>query len=96
MAVNHVLDSFLELKQRDTYQYINFKDVEAQVEAGLSKQKKKEIEDAIAYYKKAAKELEEKNAGLEEEYQKKLEAEKNASKFFLKRKTRRLKTFKIR
>lgn len=91
MSVNHVLDSFLELKQRDTYQYINFKDVEAQVEAGLSEQKKKELEASIAYYKKAAQELEKKSAGLEEEYQKKKEAYENASKFFLEKKDKEIK-----
>lgn len=81
LTISEILENFFGGEPRDTYQYVNFKDVEAQVEAGISKQKKKELEDAIAYYKKAAQELEEKNAGLEEEYQKKKNAYENASKF---------------
>lgn len=81
LFISRVLENFFGGEPRDTYQYINFKEVEAQVEAGLSKQKKIELEAAIAYYKKAAQEFEEKNTGLEEEYQKQKEAYENASKF---------------
>lgn len=80
LTISRVLESFFGGEPRETTQYINFKDVEAQVEAGISEQKKKELEDAIAYYKKAAQELEEKNAGLEEEYQKKQKAYEDDSK----------------
>lgn len=78
--ITNILNSFFGGEPRDTYQYINFKDVEAQVEAGISIQKKKELEDAIRYYEKAALEYETKNASLEGEYQKQKEAYENASK----------------
>lgn len=90
LVISRVLENFFGGEPRDTFQYINFKDVEAQVKAGISEQKKKELEDAIEYYKKAAQEYETKNAGLEEEYQKKLEADKNASKFFLEKKDKEI------
>lgn len=77
----NILNNFFGGEPRDTFQYINFKDVEAQVEAGISEQKKRELEDAIEYYKKAAQEYETKNAGLEEEYQKQKKAYEDASKF---------------
>lgn len=80
LAIKNILDNFFGGEPRDTLQYINFKDVEAQVEAGISEQKKKELEDAIEYYKKAALEYETKNASLEEEYQKQKEAYENTSK----------------
>lgn len=63
VIITNILNDFFGVEPRDTYQYINFKDVEAQVEAGISEQKKKELEDAIEYYKKAAQEYEAKNAG---------------------------------
>lgn len=90
LIISKVLEHFFGGEPRDTFQYINFKDVEAQVEVGISEQKKKELEDSIEYYKKAAQEYETKNAGLEEEYQKKLEADKNASKFFLEKKDKEI------
>ena len=80
LTISRSFEFFFGREPRETTQYINFKDIEAQVEAGISEQKKKELEDAIAYYKKAAQELEEKNAGLEEEYQKQKEAYENTSK----------------
>lgn len=80
LVITNILNNLFGGEPRDTYQYINFKDVEAQVEAGISAQKKKELEDAIRYYEKAALEYETKNAGLEEEYQKQKEAYENASK----------------
>ena len=80
LIITNILNSFFGGEPRDTFQYINFKDVEAQVEAGISWQKKKELEDAIRYYEKAALEYETKNASLEEEYQKQKEAYENASK----------------
>lgn len=80
LIITNTLNHLFGGEPRDTYQYINFKDVEAQVEAGISGQKKKELEDAIRYYEKAALEYETKNAGLEEEYQKQKEAYENASK----------------
>lgn len=80
LIITNILNSFFGGEPRDTFQYINFKDVEAQVEAGISGQKKKELEDAIRYYEKAALEYETKNASLEEEYQKQKEAYENASK----------------
>lgn len=80
LLISEVLKNYFDGEPRDTYQYINFKDVEAQVEAGISEQKKKELEDAIRYYEKAALEYETKNASLEEEYQKQKEAYENASK----------------
>lgn len=80
LIISSALKNFFNVEPTDTIQYINFKDIEAQVEAGISEQKKKELEDAIEYYKKAAQELETKNAGLEEEYQKQKEAYENASK----------------
>lgn len=80
LIISGVLKNLFEGEPRDTYQYINFKDVEAQVEAGISEQKKKELKDAIEYYKKAAQEYEAENAGLEEKYQKQKEAYENASK----------------
>lgn len=80
LTISGVLENFFGGEPRDTFQYINFKDVEAQVEAGISEQKKKELEDSIEYYKKAAQEYETKNTGLEEEYQKQKEAYENASK----------------
>ena len=76
----NILNNFFGGEPRDTFQYINFKDVEAQVKAGISEQKKRELEDAIEYYKKAAQEYETKNAGLEEEYQKQKKAYEDASK----------------
>lgn len=79
-AIKNILDNFFGGEPRDTFQYINFKDVEAQVEAGISEQKKKELEDAIEYYKKAALEYETKNASLEEKYWKQREAYENTSK----------------
>ena len=80
LIITNILNSCFGGEPRDTFQYINFKDVEAQVEAGISVQKKKELEDAIRYYEKAALEYETKNASLEEEYQKQKEAYENASK----------------
>jgi DNA repair exonuclease SbcCD ATPase subunit len=80
LTISRILESLFGGEPRETTQYINFKDVEAQVEAGISEQKKKELEDAIEYYKKAAQKYETKNAGLEEEYQKQKEAYENASK----------------
>lgn len=80
VVIQNVLNNFFGGEPRDTFQYINFKDVEAQVEAGISEQKKKELEDAIEYYRKAALEYETKNAGLEEEYQKQKKAYEDASK----------------
>lgn len=80
LVISGVLENFFGGEPRDTFQYINFKDVEAQVEAGISEKKKKELEDSIEYYKKAAQKYEIKNAGLEEEYQKQKEAYENASK----------------
>lgn len=80
LIISGILKNLFDGEPRDTYQYINFKDVEAQVEAGISEQKKKELEDAIRYYEKAALEYETKNASLEEEYQKQKEAYENASK----------------
>lgn len=80
LTIKNILNNFFGGEPRDTFQYINFKDVEAQVEAGISEQKKKELEDALEYYKKAAQEYETKRAGLEEEYQKQKEAYENASK----------------
>lgn len=80
VVIQNILNNFFGGEPRDTFQYINFKDVEAQVEAGISEQKKKELEDAIKYYRKAALEYETKNAGLEEEYQKQKKAYENASK----------------
>ena len=81
VTISNILNNFFGGEPRDTFQYVNFKDVEAQVEAGISEQRKKELEDAIAYYKKTAQELETKNAGLEEEYQKQKKAYEDASKF---------------
>lgn len=81
LIITNTLNNLFGREPRDTYQYINFKDVEAQVEAGISKQKKKELEDAIRYYERAALEYETKNAGLEEEYQKQKKAYEDASKF---------------
>lgn len=80
LAVKNILNNFFGGEPRDTFQYINFKDVEAQVESGISEQKKKELEDALEYYKKAAQEYETKRAGLEEEYQKQKKAYEDASK----------------
>lgn len=80
LIIKNTLNNLFGGEPRDTYQYINFKDVEAQVEAGISMQKKKELEDAIRYYEKAALEYETKNAGLEEEYQKQKETYENTSK----------------
>ena len=80
VVIQNILNNFFGGEPRDTYQYINFKDVEAQVEAGISEQKKKELEDSIEYYRKAALEYETKNAGLEEEYQKQKKAYEDASK----------------
>lgn len=80
VVIQNVLNNFFGGEPRDTFQYINFKDVEAQVEAGISEQKKKELEDAIEYYRKAALEYETKNVGLEEEYQKQKKAYEDASK----------------
>lgn len=80
LTITNILNSLFGGEPRDTYQYINFKDVEAQVEAGISAQKKKELEDAIRYYEKAALEYETKNASLEGEYQKQKEVYENASK----------------
>lgn len=80
LTITNILNNFFGGEPRDTYQYINFKDVEAQVEAGISEQKKKELEDSIEYYRKAALEYETKNAGLEEEYQKQKKAYEDASK----------------
>lgn len=81
LIITNTLNNLFGGEPRDTYQYINFKDVEAQVEAGISEQKKKELEDAIRYYERAALEYETKNAGLEEEYQKQKKAYEDASKF---------------
>lgn len=81
LIITNTLNNLFGGESRDTYQYINFKDVEAQVEAGISEQKKKELEDAIRYYERAALEYETKNAGLEEEYQKQKKAYEDASKF---------------
>ena len=80
LIITTTLNNLFGGEPRDTYQYINFKDVEAQVKAGISEQKKRELEDAIEYYKKAAQEYETKNAGLEEEYQKQKKAYEDASK----------------
>lgn len=80
VIITNILNDFFGVEPRDTYQYINFKDVEAQVEAGISEQKKKELEDAIEYYKKAAQEYEAKNAGLEEKYQRQKGAYETALK----------------
>lgn len=80
LTLSRILEAFFGGEPRETIQYINFKDVEAQVEAGISEQKKKELEVAIAYYKRAAQGLEEKNAGLEEEYQKQKKAYEEDSK----------------
>lgn len=79
-AIENILNNFFGGEPRNTFQYINFKDIEAQVEAGISEQKKKELEDAIRYYEKVALEYETKNASLEEEYQKQKEAYENTSK----------------
>lgn len=80
VVIQNILNNFFGGEPRDTFQYINFKDVETQVEAGISKQKKQELEEAIAYYNKAEQEYEAKNASLEEEYQKQKKAYEDASK----------------
>lgn len=79
-TISSALRNFFGGEPKDTYQYVNFKDIETQVWEGISEQKKKELEDSIAYYRKAAQEYETKNAGLEEEYQEQKEAYENTSK----------------